>query len=106
MSAPFVNTIQSIQTAPPGFRVDVSHNEIPRGGSSKVVERHKFGIVAWAVVIDDKGRTDIEPVFLHNGRPTTASQYRLMYSDVQPAPGEPKLTVSIRVAEPVGYVAL
>lgn len=106
MNDPFSTSIQTIVTAPPGFRVDVCHHETSRGGPQKDVERYKFSVIAWAVVADEAGSTDVEPVFLHNGKPTTVSQYRSMYSDLRPAPGEPKRTVGVYVSEPVGYVAL
>lgn len=106
MHDPFRTSILSIAAAPPGFRVDVWHYQTPDGGKQTAVERHKFAVIAWAVVTDENGATDTEPVFLYNGKPTTASQYRRMFSDLRPAPGEPKQTVGIHVAEPVGYVAL
>ncbi|MFE0273790.1 hypothetical protein ACFWZY_16965 [Streptomyces sp. NPDC058992] len=109
MSEPFANTVLSVTAAPPGFSVVVHHCETPEGGREKVVERYAFPVIAWAVVkrtdwSDGREDTRVEPVFLHNGRPTHTSDYRYMHSDLTPEPGEPKRTVGVVVGEPIGYV--
>ncbi|WP_079405348.1 hypothetical protein [Streptomyces sp. 3211] len=111
MNEPFAREIISTTAAPPGFSVDVWHYETPAGGQETATEKHRFPIIAWAVVKDDdwalkKPITEIEPVFLWNGRPVHTSQYRAMFSDVKPAPGKSKYTVGVRVNEPTAYVPL
>lgn len=105
MSAPFDNTILNITPVPPGFQVRVTHHETYRGESEKTVETTYFPVVGWAVVkCDDwsSGReyTQIEPAFLYDGRPIVSSEYRRLFSDLAPAPGEPKQTVGIKVIHP------
>lgn len=105
MSEPFENTIVGITPVPPGFRVKVTHHETYRGEKEKTVETLDLPVIAWAVVkVDDwssgKEHTGVEPVFLWDGQPTISSQYRYMFSDLAPAPGEPKQTVGVKVVPP------
>ncbi|MEV8554828.1 hypothetical protein AB0L04_34100 [Streptomyces glaucescens] len=105
MRQPFEHTILSVAPIPPGFQVKVTHHETYRGEPERTVETAYYPVIGWAVVkCDDwsSGReaTSVEPVFLHSGRPVVTSEYRYMFSDLAPAPDEPKQTVGVKVIPP------
>lgn len=101
MSEPFLARILSIAPIPPGFRVRVRHSEWLPGEPQKTTERHEFPVIGWATVQPvDREAVYVEAVFLWNGDPIHTSEYRRVWSNLKPDPGEPKQTVGIEVIHP------
>lgn len=98
----FRNEILSIIPAAPGWRVGVAHEAFDPQTRERSVERKGiYPIVAWALVRGPES-TEIEPVFCDDGRMVNATEHQRVYSDLNPTPGDPRLTVHIRTLEPAG----
>ncbi|MFE5079936.1 hypothetical protein [Streptomyces mirabilis] len=99
----FNNRILSMVNAEPGWQVYVEHRTVDAAGS-RIDEDHIYPVVAWAVVEtaarDGVTRTQAEPVFYDGSSLKNATEYRRIFSDPEPAPGEPKLIVHIDLRQP------
>jgi hypothetical protein len=101
VSEPFGNKLLSFAPITPGFHVRINHSEYRPGAAPKVTERYEFPVIGWATVQLTRGEgAYIEPVFLWNGEPMHTTEYRRIWSDLTPDPGEPKRTVGIKVIHP------
>jgi hypothetical protein len=103
--ARFQSEILSITTANPGWRVRVQERMTdPETRKTETVEDDDFPVVAWALVrrtsITGETYNATEPVFCENGRLVHSTEHRRLHSDVDPAPGQPKITVHIEVVPP------
>jgi hypothetical protein len=102
----FENEVLSMTTAQPGWRVHVRHDVLDTKTKEAGVEHEgHFPIVAWAVVkrwyVDGESFSALEPVFVSDaGQLSNETQYRWMHSDVEPDPGDPKITVAITIVPP------
>ncbi|MEV5441411.1 hypothetical protein AB0N23_02505 [Streptomyces sp. NPDC052644] len=101
MNELFAAKILSVAPIPPGFEVRVTHTEWLPGQPQKTTDLYEFPVIGWATVQPlNSELVRIEPVFLWDGEPTTSSQYRGVWSNLKPDPGEPKQTVGIKVIHP------
>ncbi|MFI1525544.1 hypothetical protein [Streptomyces griseus] len=101
----FRNEILSMTTAQPGWTIRAQVNALNRGTSERWVEDEAvFPVVGWAVVSchfrDGGVGNRTEAVFLTEGRLGHESLYRWQYSDLEPKPGEPRMTVSFEIRAP------
>ena len=108
----FQSEILSMTTAQPGWtvRATINGHKLDTHRPARVVERwieqeDEFPVVAWAVVLhqypDGTVRKEAEPVFLDDsGRLMHETLYRYQYSDIEPQPGRPKITVSFKIVPP------
>ncbi|QFZ75074.1 hypothetical protein GFH48_18985 [Streptomyces fagopyri] len=99
----FNNRVLSITPAEPGWQVHVEHRTVTPT-ESRVDEEHLYPVVTWALV-ESEGRsgetsTHVEPVFYDESALRNATEYRRIFSDPAPAPGEPKLLVHIELRQP------
>jgi hypothetical protein len=104
--ARFSSEILSLATANPGWQVHVQQRVTdPETRTTEIEEEGRFSVVAWALVkrIYPDGQTvnETEPVFCENGRLVHSTEYRRLHSDVDPAPGQPKMVVRIEVVPPI-----
>jgi hypothetical protein len=108
---PFQSEILSMATANPGWHVRVRHEEFDLKTKARSIEHEDlFPVVAWAVVkrswLNAEPSSEAESVFLDNGSLLNETEYRRRYSDLNPSPGEPKVTVHIAVEPPLAPAAL
>ncbi|MFJ6846466.1 hypothetical protein ACIQRE_27805 [Streptomyces griseoluteus] len=102
----FQNEILSMTTAQPGWTVRVQIKGHDKARRERWVEDEGvYPIVGWAVVNchyrDGGTRNEIEPVFVtSSGALEHESFYRWQYSDLSPAAGQPRMTVSFEIHEP------
>ena len=102
----FENEVLSMATAQPGWRVRVQVKAYKRETSERWVEEEDvFQVVGWAVVAcryrDGGVRNKVEPVFLTDtGQLGHESLHRWQYSDLEPQPGQPRITVSFKILAP------
>ncbi|MFG2025384.1 hypothetical protein [Streptomyces sp. NPDC048825] len=103
--ARFSSEILSLTTANPGWQVHMQQRVTdPESRKTEVDEEAWFPVVAWALVkrvyVDGQTVNETEPVFVENGRLVHSTEYRRLHSDVDPAPGQPKMVVRIAVKPP------
>ena len=103
--ARFQSEILSISTANPGWHVHVQQLVTDPGErGAEVEEESRHPIAAWAVVkriyADGSEGIVTEPVFVDAGALTNSTEYRRLHSDLDPAPGQPKMRVSIAIEPP------
>ncbi|MGW2010822.1 hypothetical protein [Streptomyces nigrescens] len=102
----FENEILSMATAQPGWTVHVQVKAHKRETNERWVEEEDvFPVVGWAVVAcryrDGGVRNKVEPVFLTDaGSLEHESLRRWQYSDLEPQPGQPRITVSVKILAP------
>lgn len=105
--ARFQGEILSISTANPGWQVHVQHLYTAPGRRGAEVEEESWHpIAAWATVkrtyADGSEQTVTEPVFVDGSALVNSTEYRRQHSDLDPAPGHPKIRVSITPLPPTG----
>ncbi|MFJ4368943.1 hypothetical protein ACIP4S_33095 [Streptomyces chartreusis] len=103
--ARFSSEILSLTTANPGWQVHIEQRVTdPETRKTEVEEEDWFPVVAWALVkrvyVDGQTVNETEPVFSDNGRLVHSTEYRRLHSDLDPAPGQPKIRISIAVESP------
>ncbi|MGW3321163.1 hypothetical protein [Streptomyces virginiae] len=102
----FRNGIVSMTAAPPGWTIVAqTHTYVRETGERAIDEEHVFPVAAWAVVArhdNEGGVLNVpEAVFVaQDGGLEHESFYRWQYSDINPRPGEPKVTVSFKLIAP------
>ncbi|MFC9987907.1 hypothetical protein ACFXKV_04420 [Streptomyces globisporus] len=102
----FRNEILSMTTAQPGWTIRAQVNAHKKEADERWVEDEAvFPVVGWAVVSchfrDGGVGNRAEAVFLTaEGRLEHESEYRWQYSDLQPKPGQPRMTVSFEIRAP------
>ncbi|MFC7844629.1 hypothetical protein [Streptomyces sp. NPDC057382] len=105
--ARFQGEILSISTANPGWQVHVQHLYTDPGQRGAQVEEESWHpIAAWAMVkrtyASGSEETVTEPVFVDGSSLINSTEYRRLHSDLDPAPGQPKIRVGIAILPPVG----
>lgn len=103
--ARFQGEILSISTANPGWHVHVQQLVTDPGERrAEVEDEGRYPIAAWAVVKrtypDGAEGTATEPVFVDAGSLVNSTEYRRLHSDLNPAPGQPKMRVRIAIEPP------
>lgn len=104
MTERFNSTILSVAPAPPGWRVRLCRMEVDTQ-TRKVETKETWDapVVAWVLVHGEyTGGTDwteVEPLFLDNGRLIHSTSLRRRESDLTPEPGDPRITVDIDLYE-------
>ncbi|MCW2899691.1 MAG: hypothetical protein JWO67_1956 [Streptosporangiaceae bacterium] len=101
----FRGEIQSIIPAAPGWQVHVRREELDRETKERTVEfEGTFPVAAWAMVkryyLNAGPSNEVEPVFYDGSRLVHETAYRWMYSDIDPEPGQPKVTVRCELQAP------
>ncbi|WP_405479784.1 hypothetical protein [Streptomyces anulatus] len=102
----FRDEILSMTTAQPGWTIRAQVNAHKRGTSERWVEDEAvFPVVGWATVsCHFRGggvANRAEAVFLNAaGQLEHESEYRWKYSELEPTPGQPRVTVSFEIRAP------
>lgn len=102
---PFASKILSITSAVPGWKIRIRFTELqPGAGRPTVTDDFTVSIAAWALVEqleDGQPVTEVEPIFASEWRMLHATEYRRLYSDLKPEPGDPQITIPMEIIPPV-----
>jgi hypothetical protein len=102
---PFTNKILSITPAAPGWNIRIQFMELrPEAQHPVKTDDFTSSIAAWALVEQPDGGqsiTEVEPVFASEWRMCNVTEYRRLYSDLKPEPGDPQITISMEIIPPI-----